>query len=164
MMDVIIRPMEEKDIPSVQKIAKMSWADAYEGLIPPSIQDRFLKEAYSTEMLKKRLRETNLFIAVTGEEKVGFINFSPVMNNGFTELGAIYILPTYQGKGIGTLLLNYGLKTLENVRKVFLHVERNNKRAIRFYQKRGFVKVRKVDEFLYDHPLKTYQMHLNVRE
>ncbi|HIZ71626.1 MAG TPA: hypothetical protein H9808_07695, partial [Candidatus Atopostipes pullistercoris] len=38
-MDLIIRPMEEKDIPEVQYVAKKSWNHTYYGIIPKEVQN-----------------------------------------------------------------------------------------------------------------------------
>lgn len=40
-MDIIIRPMEEKDIPDVQYVAKKSWNNTYYGIIPEEVQNNF---------------------------------------------------------------------------------------------------------------------------
>lgn len=163
-MGWIIRPMKKEDIKCVQKIAQVSWNAAYKDLIPRSIQERFLAEAYSLEMLQNRLQNTYLYIAVKDGKKVGFANFSPVTKSGLTELGAIYILPEEQGQGIGTALLNKGIQSLNNVEEVLLHVEKNNQTALNFYRKKGFVKIDIVRDFLYDYTLETYQMLLKVDE
>lgn len=163
-MDVIIRNMEEKDIRAVQLVAKLSWNATYEGIIPLEIQSRFLKLAYSVETLKKRLSNSFLYVAQYKNKIIGFANFSPVTKDGETELGAIYLFPKYQGKGIGTALLNYGISNLQGVKEVYLHVEKNNTVGISFYQAKGFQKVDEFDDYLFEHKIQTIRMCLRVHE
>ena len=58
------------------------------------------------------------------------------------EIERIYLLSTYQNKGIGQLMLNKILEiaaTLGND-KIWLGVWKKNKGAIRFYERNGFRK------------------------
>lgn len=43
--------MQKNDIIFVQEIAKKSWHQTYEGIIPNEIQDRFIEAAYSSDRL-----------------------------------------------------------------------------------------------------------------
>lgn len=95
-MSILIRDMKEEDIKEVQQVAKTSWNDTYEGLIPACIQENFLNSAYSAEMLKRRLAVSSLYVAEVDEKIVGFSNFSKVKEGGKVELGAIYLLPEHQ--------------------------------------------------------------------
>lgn len=111
-MKWIIRKMEKEDIEQVQQVAKRSWNDTYEGIIPHKIQESFLRSAYHDVMMQKRLEKSFLFVSEADGKVVGFANFSPVKENGTTELLAIYLLPEYQSKGIGTALLKEGIKKI----------------------------------------------------
>jgi ribosomal protein S18 acetylase RimI-like enzyme len=57
-------------------------------------------------------------------------------------LHAIYILPNFQGKGIGTLLWN-SIKNWFDDKAIYLKVFDNNTKAISFYEKLGFEKTGK---------------------
>lgn len=122
-MTYVIREMKQEDIHAVQSVAKIAWHDTYEGIIPREIQDSFLDEAYSDEKMKYRLENTHLFVAEEEGEVIGFANFSPVRLQNEAELGAIYLLPDQQGKGIGSALLQKGLTVLKGIRKLYIHVE-----------------------------------------
>ena len=73
--------------------------------------------------MKYRLKNTHLFVAEEEGEVIGFANFSPVRLQNEAELGAIYLLPDQQGKGIGSALLQKGIKALNGIRKLYIHVE-----------------------------------------
>ena len=85
-MNILIREMTVEDIDKVHDIARESWHATYEGIIPRNIQDNFLGRAYSYEMINKRLRNSNLFIAIDNNEVVGFADFSMVDDEGVSEL------------------------------------------------------------------------------
>lgn len=100
-----IRLMEEKDIPSVQHVAHMSWHDTYEGIIPKKVRNVFLEKAYSRPMLEKKLENGIIFVAIHEDIVNGYAHFTPVDENGDSLLAAIYLLPTVQNKGLGSMLL-----------------------------------------------------------
>jgi GNAT superfamily N-acetyltransferase len=54
-------------------------------------------------------------------------------------LGALYVLPEYQGRGLGGALLSAALEAIGPERDVYLHVASFNIRAIDFYRRHGFV-------------------------
>ena len=72
--------------------------------------------------MKYRLENTHLFVAEEEGEVIGFANFSPIRLQNEAELGAIYLLPDQQGKGIGKPYYKEG-STLKGIRKLYIHVE-----------------------------------------
>ncbi|WNS73557.1 GNAT family N-acetyltransferase [Bacillus sp. DTU_2020_1000418_1_SI_GHA_SEK_038] len=159
-MKYSIRIMTLDDIPQVQNVAKSSWNHTYEGIIPRDIQDNFLKSAYNYEMMKRRLEHSYLYVSEIDGKIVGFANFSPVKEHGEIELGAIYLLPEYQGKGIGTALLREGLHLIEGINEVYINVERDNHIGKNFYDAKGFTVVSEFDDNFDGHILKTVRMVL----
>lgn len=159
---VIIRTMHVEDIPQVQDVAKKSWNATYEGIIPFEIQEKFLKVAYNNDRMKQRLERSFLFVAEIDSNVVGFANFSPVYDEGKAELGAIYLYPEYQGKGIGSALLQKGINELEGVEEIYINVERDNEIGKSFYDAKGFQVLKEFDDNFEGHILKTVRMVLNV--
>ncbi|OBW53430.1 GNAT family N-acetyltransferase [Solibacillus sp. FSL W7-1472] len=159
---VIIRKMHVEDIPQVQDVAKKSWNATYEGIIPFEIQEKFLKVAYNNDRMKQRLERSFLFVAEIDSIVVGFANFSPVNDEGKAELGAIYLYPEYQGKGIGSALLQKGINELEGVEEIYINVERDNEIGKSFYDAKGFQVLKEFDDDFEGHILKTVRMVLNV--
>ncbi|MFD2655992.1 GNAT family N-acetyltransferase [Gracilibacillus thailandensis] len=159
-MTLTIRNMEYGDIKQVQIIARTSWFATYQGIIPTEIQKKFLASAYSEEMMKKRLENSILLVAEMEEQLVGFANFSTVKNNGEVELHAIYLMPAYQGKGIGTSLLDKGIQKLQAVKEIYVDVEKENSIGRHFYDAKGFQEVEEFDDNFDGHILKTIRMVL----
>jgi ribosomal protein S18 acetylase RimI-like enzyme len=161
-MNFTIRKIQIEDIQQVQQVAKISWNSTYEGIIPFAIQESFLNSAYNDEMMKRRIEHSIIFVSEVDEEIVGFANFSPVNEGGEVELGAIYLYPQCQGKGIGTALLKEGIKNLEGVKEIFINVEKENKIGTTFYKAKGFDVVTEFDDNFDGHILKTVRMVLKL--
>ncbi|UBH22491.1 GNAT family N-acetyltransferase [Macrococcus armenti] len=157
-----IREMSVSDIPAVQNVAKLSWHDTYEGIIPCHIQENFLDIAYSTSMLEKRLAMTHMYVAEYSGKVTGFANFSKPDDQHISELTAIYILPDYQRLGIGLALLEYGISKLEQVRNIDVIVEKANIKGYNFYKKLGFEVLDEFEEDFDGHMLKSIKMRLRL--
>ncbi|MDM5188337.1 GNAT family N-acetyltransferase [Bacillus sp. DX4.1] len=161
-MTYVVRKMNAEDIAAVQEVAKLVWHDTYKGIIPQDIQDKFLGQAYSDEMMKRRLEQSHLLVAELEEKIVGFANFSLVKHQNEAELGAIYILPEQQGNGIGTTLLQRGLTVLEDVKKLYVYVEAANEKGKSFYEAKGFAIVEQFEEDFEGHMMQTIRMVLHI--
>jgi ribosomal protein S18 acetylase RimI-like enzyme len=161
-MEFTIREMKHEDIKQVQNVAKTTWNSTYEGIIPLEIQENFLKSAYNDERMKQRLERSVLFVAEVESEIVGFANFSEVKEDGTAELGAIYLYPDQQNKGIGTALLQKGIEELEGVKEIYINVEKENKIGKTFYEAKSFEVVKEFDDDFDGHILKTVRMVLKL--
>ena len=69
----------------------------------------------------------------------------------------------FQGRKIGSKLLNEFIKTSikEKIETIDLEVQTNNLKAIQFYEKNSFKKVKKIKEF-YQNKEDAYTMRLNL--
>lgn len=161
-MTLTIRHMREDDVESVQDVARTSWNSTYEDIIPLDVQANFLKMAYNSEQLQRRLEHSLFLVAEEGERIVGFANYSTVKEDGSAELAAIYLHPQYQGKGIGSALLKRGIEELSGVRSVWINVEKENWSGLSFYAAKGFEVVGEFEEDFDGHVLKTVRMELIV--
>ncbi|MFN3535002.1 MAG: GNAT family N-acetyltransferase [Desulfatiglandales bacterium] len=86
-----------------------------------------------------------VWIAKRGRRDIGFAIAAPVAPQDLTrfELVAIGILPEYQGKGFGGMLLDHVIKNLTSygAEEVLLHTGINNKPAQALFVKKGFLPV-----------------------
>jgi ribosomal protein S18 acetylase RimI-like enzyme len=161
-MITTIRKMRYEDIQQIQDVAKTSWNATYEGIIPLEVQEKFLKSAYNDETMKQRIERSTIFVAEFNRRVIGFANFSPVKDGGEVELGAIYLYPEYQGKGIGSALLQQGMKDLDGIKEIYITVEKDNKIGKMFYDAKGFQVVKEFDDDFDGHILKTVRMVLKL--
>jgi len=154
--------MQPEDTKYVQDVVKKSWNSTYKDIIPLEIQENFLKTAYNDNMMAKRLEQSYLFIAEVEGKIVGFANFSSVKEEGQIDLLAIYLYAEYQGQGIGSALLNEGIKKVDNAKEIRVNVEKDNHIGMSFYKTKGFEIMNEFDEDFNGHSLKTIQMVLKV--
>ncbi|MDR0269419.1 GNAT family N-acetyltransferase [Paenibacillus sp.] len=162
MNELMVRKMLPSDIQQVQNVAKTSWNATYNGIIPIEVQESFLKSAYNDEMMLRRLERSHVYVAELNGKIAGFANFSFVREGGQVELSAIYLYPEYQGKGIGSALLQEGIKNSQGVKEVFINVEKQNLIGRKFYEAKKFEMIKEFDDDFDGHTLKTVRMVLKI--
>lgn len=79
------------------------------------------------------------------------------------EIDEIAVEKEEEGKGLGTFILEESMKIFLNhgIRKVFLEVRKKNKKAIRLYEKNGFVLYRIRKNYYPDDDALCYVKELN---
>ena len=131
----------EDDWADIGRIYQKSWQWAYRGLLPQPYLD-----ALSPERWGDGAKHPNLHTLVCAEEGrlVGVSAFCPSRfpaYAGWGEIVSLYLLPEAAGRGLGRALLaaaSAGLREMGYADQ-FLWVLEGNARAIRFYERAGFV-------------------------
>ncbi len=137
-MKITIKEMEtDEEIRGKAYVHRQAWHEAYAGIVSPAYLAKLTPE--KCEELAFRWRE-NILIALDGDRVIGFAGFgdggAEAPDTG--ELFALYVLAEYYGTGVGRMLLTAALERLKGYAKIGLWVLKENGRAIRFYEKRGF--------------------------
>lgn len=137
---VTIRALEEGDLPAVSAVYAQSWRAAYRGIVPQGYLDR-LEDGAWLPALEER-RGDSLAAEIDGV-LAGTVCAAPARDRRWPDWGeivALYLLPAYQRRGIGTLLLRAALDRLRErgFEKVYLWVAEKNTSARRFYEAQGF--------------------------
>jgi len=114
-----------------------SWHEAYSGIVSQDYLDRLTLEKCEAIAFKWK---DGIFIAKDQECVIGFVGYGDRGDEapGVGEVVSIYILSEYYGKGVGQALMETALKQLKRYAEICLWVLKENKRAIRFYEKCGF--------------------------
>ena len=105
--------------------------------------DQGYLDAMTLEKCEKMARswKDNLIVAKDKDRVIGFVGYgdrgAEAPDTG--EIFALYVLSEYYGKGVAQQLMRAGLDRLKDYPRVCLWVLKENKRAIRFYRKFGFV-------------------------
>ncbi len=143
---VHIRRAEAADSEAMADIQRRSWSAAYAKLLPPGVIAQ--KNAGRSAQWKRLLQEdaqpgVNYFLAEVSGTPAGMIVFGPYRDEdlpGAGEIRAIYLLPEYWRKGIGTQLIRFAMAELKKAgySKVSLWVLAGNSNAIGCYEKSGF--------------------------
>ena len=128
------------DLRQVSRIYAQSWKSAYRGIVPQDYLDALPEDRW----VKPLSRDVDcLWLAFNGTLPVGAATFGPARDKamaGWGELVSIYLLPEYQGKGIGTALFQKAVHSLQNCgyTNLYLWVLEENHNARRFYEKMGW--------------------------
>lgn len=150
MNKIIVREMELKDINAVDKVRQNSWLDSYvsaeRGVTAELINDYFThrqkkqNKAEKLKIIQTELDDVNTYTMVATIEDgrvVGMI-FGKKTSASEATLGALYLEPSYIGKGNVRLLVDGFIEWLGKGVECVLFVVGYNKRAIDFYKKYGF--------------------------
>jgi ribosomal protein S18 acetylase RimI-like enzyme len=146
---VAILQVNADAIPSIKKIANLTWQVTYKEILSAEQMDYMLHLFYDEDALQKQIAQGHQFIlAVENNEDVGFASYSLKENEEdvIYKLDKIYVHPNQQGKSIGKILLNYIINDIKtkNAFGLELNVNRHN-RALHFYQKNGFEIIKEED-------------------
>ena len=110
---------------------------------------KYLNEGFSIEKLTAELKNENsvFYFALSENNIIGYlkINFgvsqTELNDEKALEIERIYVSKEYHGKKVGQVLYDKAIQIANesNVNYVWLGVWEENQRAIRFYEKNGFV-------------------------
>ena len=114
---IIYREASVTDCPAVARVHVRSWRESFAGIVPQSFLDKMAvdqrAEAFASRFAEAAYR---MFVAeVLGEGIVGFADGGEPRDEvaGYeAELYAIYLLPEYQGKGVGRKLFQQVIESL----------------------------------------------------
>ncbi len=111
----MIRPAEVSDASSIAGVIVDTWQTAYTGLIDPSYPRSLSKAKYSI-IFRGLIKEKAewVFVYEADNSVVGFISGIEYQGDFDSEVKGLYVLPTYQGKGIGFSLLCYAKEYLKS--------------------------------------------------
>jgi ribosomal protein S18 acetylase RimI-like enzyme len=148
-MNVIIRPASRLDLAALQAIGRKTFVETFaEGNSAENLA-AYLEEGFSEDKLGAELRNDNsqFYFALQKEDVIGYLKVnwgdaqSENQDPNSLEIERIYVLQQYHGTQVGALLYQQAL-SIAQARKapyIWLGVWEENPRAIRFYQKQGFV-------------------------
>jgi len=154
--NVEITPATPEDARYIEEVRYKTWLATYPntklGITIDDIEDRF-KDSFSEEKLTKgveRLKTPGTFTFVAKQDKrvIGMCVVS--RSDDKNHLRAIYVLPDAHAKGVGNALWQKAKEKLDPTKDTYVEVADYNQKAIRFYEKQGFVDTgrRRTDERL----------------
>lgn len=133
-----LREMNPQDIPAVAELAGRIWRDHYPPIIGIEQTEYMLALWYSHNALAELLKQPGrrFLLAEEGREVRGFLSAGPMEDGIFVY--RFYIDTAHQRKGIGQALLTEIVAQFPQAKFLRLHVNRNNRKALAFYEKHGF--------------------------
>ncbi len=136
-----------KDADLLAGLATQTFIESHGHSASPADIDSYVKEKYTPEMMAAELQDpANIYhIQYYHKQPIGFSKI--VLNSPYegipdniSKLERIYLLKAYYGTNLGPALMDFlfHLMKKEKQKGVWLYVWKENKRAIRFYEKLGF--------------------------
>ena len=136
--------MQYEDAEAVTDVLINTWKTAYRGIVSDDCLDNLDRESL-TERRRKQYKD--YIVAVLDERVVGYCWY--VNDNSFSkdtpeidcEIVAIYVLPEYEGRGVGRKMFSYAAEDLRNQKrsKMVIWCLKENDSGRKFYEKMGGV-------------------------
>lgn len=149
MNEIEIIKIDINDIKALQQIGRQTFAETFGESNSPGNMAKYLEKAYADEKLSEELNNPNsvFYFAKADSQVIGYLklNFgvsqTELKDNTALEIERIYVTKEYHGKKVGQLLYDKAIEVAKEkqVDYVWLGVWEENKRAIQFYTKNGFV-------------------------
>ena len=167
--DYIIRKNELKDQEQMAHIKVDGWRNTYDKIIA----SRYLKSLNYKQQTQRYIASFEeykdlVLVAVRDNEVLGYSCFDLVdkSENFDSELVSLYVKPSEKGKGIGTNLLK------ETAKELLLHGKNNmliwclkeNKDAVKFYEKLGGKVVLEKDAQIGNDVYKEYGFYFDLEQ
>ena len=143
-----IRPAEERDADLLADLAARTFSDAYSRTLSAEDLDDYLSKALSPEQMLEDITDPDvvLFLGLISNTLCAYIKLQPtsvrecICGANPIELLRLYVLPDWKDRGIGTALMDVGLKAARDkaYKSCWLKVWDENTKAIDFYTNKGF--------------------------
>lgn len=137
------------DLKTLQEISRRTFYETFADSNTQEDMQHYLTVNFSLDQLSVELSENDsqFFMAWDKDRVVGYlkVNSGPAQSDlkedNSLEIERIYVLNPYHGKKVGQLLYTHALEVARPLGKlsIWLGVWEKNSRAIRFYEKNGFV-------------------------
>ena len=144
-----IRKVNIQDIEKLQEIGKLTFSETYASDNSEDNMSEYLKDRFSSKRLKSELSDKNaeFYFAELEGRAIGYLKINVGESQTETniknalEIERIYVLKEFHGIKVGQILYKKALALAKekNVEHIWLGVWEQNPRAIRFYEKNGFV-------------------------
>lgn len=167
-MDYIIRLAKLDDCEELARIKHEVWESTYRGIYPDYMIDNFDYEKHIGKFVKiVENPDVNLFVVECEGKLIGYMDYGIPMRpfkDYQQEIGLLYVLKEYQGKGIGKKLFDLAYKGIKErgYDEFFISCNKYNVKAQGFYEKMGG-EIINIDEDNEDKtiPQKTYLYKIN---
>jgi diamine N-acetyltransferase len=137
------------DIETLQTIGKQTFFETFAEVNTEENMANYLAESFSIEKLLGELSnsESEFYFAKIEEKVIGYLKINSGNSqteqqaNSSLEIERIYVLSEFKGKKVGQALYEKAMQIAQQkqVKFVWLGVWEENKSAIQFYTKNGFV-------------------------
>ena len=144
-----ITSLTVSDVSILRGIARDTFIETFSEANKAEDIDRYLAKNFSEDQLSRELSNPNSFfyVAEVNGHVVGYLKLNTAHAQtepqaaDALEIERIYVLGSYHGGGVGQALYHHAMSVAEDRKAsyVWLGVWEHNHRALRFYEKNGFI-------------------------
>jgi len=149
MKEISINKVTPNDLEELQKISILTFSETFAPHNSEQNMSQYMSNSFSRHRLATELNNdsSEFYFARLGDRVIGYVKINtgasqtePQTPNA-VEIERIYVLQEYHGKKVGQLLYEQAIRIAHDRRSdyVWLGVWENNAKALRFYEKNGFV-------------------------
>ncbi len=148
-MNIQIKKCTLDDLLILQKISIETFNDTFKDQNSPENMKAYLEKAFNSRQLQRELsnNSSEFYFIYFNDEHAGYLKVnsneaqSENIGDESLEIERIYIRNKFQGKGLGKYLINKAEEIAIGKKKnrIWLGVWEKNEKAIKFYEKQGFV-------------------------
>lgn len=150
-MSIMIKKCTIEDLKALKDISIQTFDDTFRAKNKPENVDAYLKNTFQVSLLEKELKhsESEFYFIFYDNQVAGYLKLNTFdaqteqMGHDSLEIERLYLLSSFQKKGLGDKLMNFSFSRAKelNKRSIWLGVWEKNANAIAFYKKYGFEKV-----------------------
>jgi ribosomal protein S18 acetylase RimI-like enzyme len=129
------------DADDIASCLRASWAATYGSFLSADELNTVAREWHHPDFLRRQISDPGFtFLSARAETGalVGVATAKGSHDGAIVSILRLYVLPEYQGQGIGSQLLNVTLAAFPNAQRVELQVAEGNPSGLRFWTKQGF--------------------------
>ena len=137
-----LRPGKPEERGARFRLVEQAWRSAYRHIYSLREIDGVFDSSLSSygDWVERREKPLETIAAETNREMIGFISLAR-LRSGEGEIAALYVLPEYQGKGVGKALWDAGCARLRELGYSTVWVWTIARAdAVRFYERQGCVR------------------------
>jgi diamine N-acetyltransferase len=138
-----IVPAAAADLPAISALAGVIWRACYPGIISSGQIDHMLARMYALDSMRAEIQSQGVHYdrLLVSNTLIGFASYGPTEQATVFKLHKLYLHPAWQGRGLGSLLLQHCEHEVRKsgVTRLILSVNKRNAKAIAAYQRNGFV-------------------------
>lgn len=137
---MFVRTASERDLGAIRSLLVETWHATYDAIYGAARVTETTDAWHSIPALRERLTMPNSeFLVADDGKEIGGVAFGVTDDSGSTVmLRQLCVVPRYQGRGIGGLLLDEIVESFPEAHRIRLEVEPANTRAVAFYLGHGF--------------------------
>ncbi len=141
-MQLACRRWNENDLPSIHNLLLETWLDAYSSFIPEKDLISYHMATYNVPALTELFHERGMngFVAEADRRLVGYVRTRIAQEEKRFYVPSLYILPHFQGKGIGRKLMQMAVDeaVAGGFDRIWIGIMEKNKEGLDWYRRFGY--------------------------